>query len=451
MTRPALVFVALGALIAADALSTPCARAQAGSDQEAAADRTEREPETRAADTRPAIGWLRVTGEDVHVRTRADLNSRIVLRLDRDALVRGVAREGEWIRVDPPPGTYTLVSSDYVERIGGDRGLVRITSGTLRVRVGSDVVPRDPMISEVVAWLENGDAVSILGEDNGWLRIEPPAGVYYYVSADYLEPVDADTAARLKAAARERAERQSADPPPSRPIVRAPTEVETPRSAQPSNATARETSDAPRNVAPPTPAPAASAPRRPAGDRWRTELLRIERAIDDEMAKGLFDRDWQPVIDDLRAVSTQTESPQVAAIAAEWAGRVEQRMEIERKFREVRSMSYGRGESDSRRTARSRGQGEFDVQGVLQPGFDVPAGPYGLRYKIVDPIHQGLRAYVEFPPEAGVRISRCLGHYVGVVGDRRVLSGSDTLLLHAESLTVLGRPSSATQPTRSQP
>lgn len=152
--------------------------------------------------------WLRVTGDQVHLRSRADLNSLPVARLRRDTVLRTLGRDGDWYRVEPPAGVFSLVSSEFITREGPDIGVVNTSSGSLRVRMGSTVFDVDPLLTEVQKLLEPGTRIRILGDHSpGWLRIAPPDGVYFYIASNYAEPIDPDMAAKLM-------ERQEQPPQP---------------------------------------------------------------------------------------------------------------------------------------------------------------------------------------------------------------------------------------------
>ncbi len=151
--------------------------------------------------TQPATTtyYLRVLGDHVRLRTRADGNAMIVAQVDRDTILEARGVEFGWHRVVPPEGVYSLVSARYVERSGPDRGVVRVRSGNLRVRAGSRVFAYDPLDCPVQTLLPNGTPVRILGEQDGWLRIVPPEGVFVYIADRYVERVSAQEARRLAA------------------------------------------------------------------------------------------------------------------------------------------------------------------------------------------------------------------------------------------------------------
>lgn len=350
----------------------------------------------QAAATRPvgARYWLRVTGDRVNLRSRADLNSRIVGRVDHDDVLEAVGQEHGWHRIIPPPGVYSLVAAQYIERVGPDRGVVRVET-SLRVRVGSDIQPRDPMVSEVQTRLPPGAEVRILGELDGWLKIVPPPGVCVYVTAEYVTPIDAATAERLRAA----------------------------RAAA-----------ATRSAARPATAPAPKPTTRPA-DRWSRALEQVLTAVRAEQRKPAEAQHWAELLARLRSIAEQQEEPAAAREAAGWIARIERRSQA--RPEPSPTQRAAEAEADRRR---------FDACGVLQPCFALPLGPYGLRYSLQDPFTRAVRAYVELPTELGIDLRDCVGRYVGVRGRPVAIEGLDRPLLRVSAMTVLREPGTRPAP-----
>lgn len=159
--------------------------------------------------------FLRVTADHVNLRTRADGNAMIVGQVDRDTVLEGRGVEFGWHRVVPPQGVFSLVSARYVERTGPDRGVVRLRSGKLRVRAGSTVFAYDPLNCPVQTLLPSGAEVRIVGEQDGWLRIVPPQGVFVYITDRYVQRISEAEAVRLRRRSQPPPETQAA--PATRP------------------------------------------------------------------------------------------------------------------------------------------------------------------------------------------------------------------------------------------
>jgi hypothetical protein len=366
--------------------------------------------------------WLRVTAEHVNLRSRADLNSRIVGRVNRDDVLAGRGAENGWHRIVPPADVFSLVAAQYIERVGDDRGRVQVDT-SLRVRVGSDLQPRDPLLSEVQTHLERGAEVRILGElDGGWLKIIPPDDVYVYVSTEYVEQITPEAAARLRAA---KAAAQAVD------------------SAEPVEPATQ-----------PAEQPELSGP-------WGQRLSPLLERIEAEEKKPVDQQAWDAIKAELQPIADQREEPQVAQLAASWLDTTNRRVEQQAVARGAAEITHrseedlarpGREREDIRRAKVEKEQRpRFDARGVLRPSFAVPPGPYGLRYKLQDPFTHEVAAYVEFPTELGFDIPACIGKYVGVRGEKQTVEGVKVSILRVTHLTVLNPDKPIPPPPREQP
>ena len=61
-----------------------------------------------------------VNADKVRVRARPDLKGELVNRLDQETVVTVKGREGNWLRIAPPPGTTAWVHAQYVRRMTDD-------------------------------------------------------------------------------------------------------------------------------------------------------------------------------------------------------------------------------------------------------------------------------------------------------------------------------------------
>jgi hypothetical protein len=224
--------------------------------------------------TQPATAFsepvvMRVTAESLFLRCRADLNSTPVMRVEAGTLLLAEGMEYAHYRIVPPPEVFYFVAAEYVREVGDGRGIVTLSSGGLRVRAGSLVASLDPNTADAVARVENGAELTIVGRQEGWLKVRPPEGVYVYALDDYVTRATPAEAARFLGA---------------RP-----------------KATTR-----------PTKQPA-SAPT-----KWRRQLDEIGQLIFREAGKSPESRDWAALERQLAPIAAQREDADAAAIAARW-------------------------------------------------------------------------------------------------------------------------------------
>jgi len=396
-----------GLMLLAAMLSVPLAAAQT----------VENAGDEPAPQPPPQPYWLRVTGSEVNVRARPDVNSMAVTRVARDSVLQGVGEEHGWHKILPPPGVFALVSSAYVQREGEARGVVHVSSGSLRVRAGSTLYSVDPLLSDALARLPAGTPVQILGEEDGWLKIVPPEGVYFFLSADYIQRISEQEARDLRA----RAASQPAAPI-GRPAVTGDV------------ATAADT-----RVVTSRPAGATEST-----GSWADRLHEMEGLIDEESRKPPGERAWAPLINLLKPIASQREDAAAARLAEGWVERLQQRLTEETAAAAGRvaqgdSAARARHEQELQniRAAQKATRSAFDAQGLLRPSFALPTGAHGLRYLLLDPFTRKTRAYVELPAELGLDARNIVGKYVGVRGTRYRDDRVGAEIIRVEQATVL--------------
>lgn len=126
-----------------------------------------------------------VNSENVHVRSGPGENHYPTLRLNKGAEVTVVGIKFDWLKVLPPEGSYSVISRDFVKLTEGTKTGV-VTATNVRVRAAGSVSNLKTMIQ---CHLNPGDEVTILGEEDGYYQIEPPADSYVFVNQKFVTPV----------------------------------------------------------------------------------------------------------------------------------------------------------------------------------------------------------------------------------------------------------------------
>lgn len=401
-----MVFVTLGGMSAA--------RAQTPAEQ----------PTTRPA--RPAV-WLRITAEELNVRSRPDANSVIVTRVPRDAVLQAVGKdEYGWYRILPPDDVFSFVAAPYVERRGENQGVVAVQSGTLRVRVGSRVQEVDPMKSEVQTLLPPGATVHIVGQQEGWYRIAPPPGVHLYVAAEHVAEITPEEATRLSrralaARAKEAELAAAVELPASQPL-----------------------------------------PTQPAltGD-WGQKFAALDSEIETEAAKPLLQQVWKPLLERLGPIADQRTEPMVARLAGAWQTRIEQHLARQRMVREAEEVlrkaerDQAQHEREMERLARVDDRRPyrrlFSYRGELLRSYAVEGREGETWYKLQDPLTQRVLAYLVVTKATPAEAEQFVGRYVGVRGAKRGGPDLGADILSPESIVPLEYVPAASQPARETP
>ena len=132
-----------------------------------------------------------VNANSVYVRSGPGDSFYATMKLDKGAPVVVVGVKYDWLKIVPPEGSFSYVSRLYVEK-KGDGTVGRVTKSDLNVRAGSDL---NAMKTAVQTKLDENQTVSIVGEQDEYFKIKPPAGVYLYVNKQFIDPVKAITVA----------------------------------------------------------------------------------------------------------------------------------------------------------------------------------------------------------------------------------------------------------------
>lgn len=119
------------------------------------------------------------------VRSGPSENDYPTLKLAKGAKLVVVGYRFDWLKIEPPEGSFCLVSQAFVDK-RGDGTLGRIANQRATVRVGSALTLSK---HKVPMQLEPGTDVQILGEVDEFYKIAPPKGVFMYIDKKFVNPV----------------------------------------------------------------------------------------------------------------------------------------------------------------------------------------------------------------------------------------------------------------------
>lgn len=128
-----------------------------------------------------------ITADNVYVRSGSSESDYPVVKLTKGDNVIAVGRKFDWVKILPPENTHCLVGKAWIEKRGdGSVGRVREESSNVNVRIASNL---NNMITKVAMQLHGGADVKILGEQDEYFKIAPPAGTFMWVHQKFVEPV----------------------------------------------------------------------------------------------------------------------------------------------------------------------------------------------------------------------------------------------------------------------
>jgi uncharacterized protein YgiM (DUF1202 family) len=125
-----------------------------------------------------------VNANNVYVRSGPSDSYYPTTKLNKGTQVTVRGTKFQYVKIEPPPGSFSYVGKAYVER-RGDGAVGRVNTAA-NVRTGSEL---NPMKTTVQTKLEPGTDVKILGEQEEYYKIEPPAGAYLFVQKDFVTPL----------------------------------------------------------------------------------------------------------------------------------------------------------------------------------------------------------------------------------------------------------------------
>jgi hypothetical protein len=113
--------------------------------------------------------------------------------LKRGAVVQVVEERGNgWLRILPPPGSFSWISKRYVQQPTTNQPVRVLTGSNVKVPVyvGSEL-KKDGRPTGEGMYLTRGAIVVAIGpaltdQDGAWLPIEPPVGEYRFIRADVV-------------------------------------------------------------------------------------------------------------------------------------------------------------------------------------------------------------------------------------------------------------------------
>ncbi|MBN1795430.1 MAG: SH3 domain-containing protein [Sedimentisphaerales bacterium] len=134
--------------------------------------------------------FARITGDNVYVRSGPGTNYYRCTKLNQGDMVKVVSRENAWSRIVPTETSFSWISKQYVFIDASNPDIGIVTVDKAYVYAGSEYI--EPIHSEEVQLtLNKGDKVNLLGEEVGdYYKIAPVAGTYFWVSTQFIKPVD---------------------------------------------------------------------------------------------------------------------------------------------------------------------------------------------------------------------------------------------------------------------
>ena len=125
-----------------------------------------------------------INGNNVYVRSGPSDSYYPTTKLSKGTRVIVRGAKFDYLKIEPPAGSFSYVGKAYVERRGDGGAVGRVTTAA-NVRTGSEL---NSMKTTVQSKLDAGTDVKIQGEQEEYFKIDPPPGAYLYVKKDFVTP-----------------------------------------------------------------------------------------------------------------------------------------------------------------------------------------------------------------------------------------------------------------------
>jgi SH3-like domain-containing protein len=350
--------------------------------------------------------------------------------LSKGANITVVGIKFDWLKILPPEGNFSYVGAVFVDK-SADGSTGKINRNDVNIRAGSLV---NAMKTTVQTRLSTGDQVQIVGKEDEYLKIKPPAGAYLYVNKEFVTiarpAVAANTASAnaplaLPAPTQDSTASANQNPAPapkaaSPSIDASPAIVTRMPTTAPSQAAALPTTNPSALAAAPStrPAPVAAAPPPPSAEelfaQYEAKFTEISKQpldsqpIEDLMTKYQSIANGDGLSDELKRVV----DIRIATLKARQDNKVKL-VEIQRlqKLGQDRQLALQAEQQELAERLKQNQIQVFVAVGTLQPSSLQVGG--GTLYRLVDPATGRTEIYVR---TSDPKITGLMGQFVGING-----------------------------------
>lgn len=128
-----------------------------------------------------------INADNVYIRSGSSENDYAVMRLNKGDTVVVVGQANDWLKILPPEGSVCLIGQMWVDARGdGTTGRVQEDKRDVNVRISSNI---NDSLAKVIATVNGGSDVKILGKKDEFYKIAPPPGAFLYVSKRFVDVV----------------------------------------------------------------------------------------------------------------------------------------------------------------------------------------------------------------------------------------------------------------------
>lgn len=339
-----------------------------------------------------------VNANAVFVRSRASEDAYPTQKLAKGTVVTVVGIKGQWLKIDPPEGSFAYVPKSFIN-LRGDGTVGRATRDTI-AHAGSQL---NELAIAALATVHEGDDVQIVGQYNEYFKIKPPKDSFLWINKQFVDPVKTVTPT-----------------PPPAPLAQNPTDDSPkPQTEQPTQtAKTSTTQPASETVADNTANPPATQP----ADTSIADYDKLEQQFADCAGKSVVDQPIPELLAGYQKLADADQLPSsMRSIVDIRIATLKARNDARTKFLEVQANAKKMAEQRQALAAerqeiedriRKNDLQVYAALGTLRPS-SLQIGQ-GQLFRLTDPASGRTVCYVRTTEEA--KFAPFLGDFVGVRG-----------------------------------
>lgn len=127
----------------------------------------------------PKIGYVKNDGAEV--KAGDNVNFESLCSLSKSESVKIIDRRYSWFKILLPKKAFLYVTKDYVNLTSDEKGIGIINAVNVNLRAGAGTR------YSIVGQISKPEKVSILSEDMGWYKIEPPYGTTGWIHSNQID------------------------------------------------------------------------------------------------------------------------------------------------------------------------------------------------------------------------------------------------------------------------
>jgi len=135
-------------------------------------------PEEEAGEKFPKAGYIK--SDETAVKAGDNVNFENLCVLSKADSVKVIDRRYSWLKILLPKKAFLYISKDYVDLTSDEKGVGIINAYNVNIRAGAGTR------YSIIGQISKPEKVSVISEDSGWYKIEPPYGSAGWVNSDQI-------------------------------------------------------------------------------------------------------------------------------------------------------------------------------------------------------------------------------------------------------------------------